>query len=102
MNSAKLTRRDTSQVVEPTIGSDNSRGRRADNHDADTIAETIISLERQALGRWNQGDVEGQLKFYADDVTYFDSITAARLDGWPAVAEYFCTVWAGARARGVH
>jgi ketosteroid isomerase-like protein len=63
--------------------------------DADTIAETIISLERQALGRWNQGDVEGQLKFYADEVTYFDPITAARLDGWPAVAEYFRTLWAG-------
>src|SRR5450755_2181761 len=63
--------------------------------DADTIAETIISLEHEALNTWNKGDVEGQLKFYADDVTCFDPITAKRLDGLPAVAEYFRTVWAG-------
>ena len=61
----------------------------------DTVVETIISLERQALDHWNRGDVEGQLKFYADDVTYFDPITATRIDGWPAVADYFRTVWAG-------
>jgi len=61
----------------------------------DTVAETIISLERQALDHWNRGDVEGQLGFYADDVTYFDPITATRIDGWPAVADYFRTVWAG-------
>ena len=61
----------------------------------DPVAETIISLERQALAHWNRGDVEGQLKFYAEDVTYFDPITATRIDGWPAVADYFRTVWAG-------
>ena len=63
--------------------------------DADTIAETIISLERQALNTWNKGDIEGQLKFYAEDVTFFDPITAMRLDGLPAVSEYFRTLWAG-------
>jgi uncharacterized protein (TIGR02246 family) len=63
--------------------------------DVDAIAETIISLEHEALNTWNKGDVEGQLKFYADDVTYFDPITAMRLDGLPAVAEYFRTLWAG-------
>jgi ketosteroid isomerase-like protein len=63
--------------------------------DIETVAETIVSLERQALERWNNGDVEGQLKFYAEDVTYFDPITATRLDGWPAVADYFRAVWAG-------
>ena len=26
--------------------------------DIETVAETIISLERQALERWNTGDVE--------------------------------------------
>jgi ketosteroid isomerase-like protein len=65
------------------------------NTDTDAIAQTIISLEHQALNTWNKGDVEGQLKFYADEVTYFDPITATRLDGWPAVAEYFRTVWPG-------
>jgi uncharacterized protein (TIGR02246 family) len=63
--------------------------------DIDQVAQTIISLEHRALNTWNKGDIEGQLKFYADDVTFFDPITAARLDGLPALAEYFRTVWAG-------
>ena len=62
---------------------------------SDTVTETIIALERQALEHWNRGDVEGQLKFYAEDVTYFDPITPTRIDGWPAVADYFRSVWAG-------
>jgi ketosteroid isomerase-like protein len=61
----------------------------------DTVAEIIIALERQALNHWNRGDVEGQLRFYAEDVTYFDPITPTRIDGWPAVADYFRRVWAG-------
>ena len=63
--------------------------------DIDAVAQTILSLERQALNTWNKGDIEGQLKFYADDVTYFDPITATRLDGLPAIAEYFRILWAG-------
>ena len=39
--------------------------------------------------------MEGQLRFYAEDVTYFDPITPARIDGWPAVADYFRRAWAG-------
>ncbi len=62
---------------------------------ADTVAEIIIALERQALDHWNRGDVEEQLRFYAEDVTYFDPITPTRLDGWPAVADYVRRVWAG-------
>src|SRR5437660_4827467 len=53
----------------------------------DTVAEIIIALERQALDHWNRGDVEGQLRFYAEDVTYFDPITPTRIDGWPAAPE---------------
>lgn len=65
------------------------------NTNTGTIAQTIISLERQALDTWNKGDIEGQLRFYTDDVTFFDPITAARLDGRAAVAEYFRALWAG-------
>ena len=61
----------------------------------DTVAGIIIALERQALDHWNRGDVEGQLRFYAEDVTYFDPITPTRIDGWPAVADYFRRAWAG-------
>jgi uncharacterized protein (TIGR02246 family) len=65
------------------------------NTDINTITATILSLERHANERWNNGDVEGPLEIYADDVTFFDPITERRLDGRPAVAEYFRTVWAG-------
>ena len=65
------------------------------NADADTVFVTILSLERAAMDRWNKGDVEGCLEMYAEDVTYFDPITATRIDGWSAVAEYFRTLWAG-------
>lgn len=61
----------------------------------DTIAATILSLERGAAERWNKGDVEGPLELYADNVSYFDPITATRLDGRQAVAEYFRSLWAG-------
>lgn len=65
------------------------------NMDVNTITATILSLERRTNERWNSGDVEGALEIYADDVTFFDPITEKRLDGRPAVAEYFRTVWAG-------
>jgi uncharacterized protein (TIGR02246 family) len=65
------------------------------NTDIHKIIETILSLERSALDCWNKGDIEGQLRYYAEDVTFFDPLTATRLDGWPAVAEYFRTFWAG-------
>jgi uncharacterized protein (TIGR02246 family) len=65
------------------------------NADADALTTTILSLERAAMDRWNVGDVEGCLELYAEDVTYFDPITDTRIDGWPAVAQYFRTLWAG-------
>lgn len=63
--------------------------------DVDRITKTLLSLERAAAERWNKGDVEGPLEIYADDVTYFDPITDTRIDGRPAVAEYFRGLWAG-------
>jgi uncharacterized protein (TIGR02246 family) len=59
------------------------------------IHKTILALERSALDCWNKGDIEGQLRYYAEDVTFFDPLTVTRLDGWQAVAEYFRTCWAG-------
>ena len=43
--------------------------------------ETIIALERAALDRWGNGDPEGYLEIFADDVTYFDPTTQRRVDG---------------------
>ena len=62
--------------------------------DVAAIAGTVLSLERGALDRWSQGDVEGYLDIYADDVTYFDPVTAVRIDGLPAVQAYL-RPWAG-------
>jgi uncharacterized protein (TIGR02246 family) len=44
-------------------------------------SETIIALERGALDRWIQGDPQGYLGLYADDVTYFDPQRDARVNG---------------------
>jgi uncharacterized protein (TIGR02246 family) len=63
--------------------------------DTNNITDSILALERGALDRWNKGDVEGCIELYADDVTYFDPITERRLNGLPAVAEYFRTYFAG-------
>ena len=65
------------------------------NADVDSIAETILSLERGALDRWNKGDVEGTLEIYADDVSYFDPIIAERIDGLPAIRDHFRGLYAG-------
>ena len=54
-----------------------------------TASEHIIKLERQALDRWGKGDPGGFLDLYAEDVTYFDPLTAIRIDGHQAIAEYY-------------
>ena len=51
--------------------------------------ETILALERAALERWSKTDPFGYLKFYADDVVYFDHLTETRLDGIAAVKDHF-------------
>src|SRR5262249_48487657 len=54
-----------------------------------TNAEQILLLERSALDRWGNGDPGGFLELYADNITYFDPITAERIDGHPAMLEYY-------------
>ena len=62
--------------------------------DARTSADEILSLERAALDRWGKGDPDGFLELYAADITYFDPVTALRIDGHPAMAEYY-RPWVG-------
>lgn len=57
--------------------------------DVNSIAETILSLERGINERWNKGDVDGALAMYSEDVTYFDPLTEMRLDGRKVVEAYF-------------
>ena len=55
----------------------------------ENIEETIISLERQALDKWSQGNPLGFAVNLADDATYFDDIGAhTRLDGAQEVKKY--------------
>ena len=51
--------------------------------------EQIVALERAALDRWGAGDPGGFLEGYAADVTYFDPVTPARIDGHAAMADYY-------------
>lgn len=48
----------------------------------------ILQLERKALDRWGQGDSAGFNDLYADDVSYFDPLTRARIDGRKALGVY--------------
>ena len=57
--------------------------------DARTSAEQIIALERAALDRWGNGDPGGFLDLYGADVSYFDPVTARRIDGHQGMEEYY-------------
>ena len=52
-------------------------------------SDEIIAIERAALDRWGNGDPGGYLDRYAPGVSYFDPLTAARLDGWRAMSDYY-------------
>jgi ketosteroid isomerase-like protein len=53
------------------------------------VADQILMLERAALDRWGKGDPGGLLDLYAPDITYFDPVTEARIDGRQAMADYY-------------
>ena len=58
-----------------------------------TPAEAILAQERRALDRWARGQPLGYVDNDADDVTYFDDIGAhRRIDGLPAVRQYFASL----------
>ena len=52
-------------------------------------AEQIIQLERTALNRWGKGEPAGYSDLYAEDVTYFDPLVPARIDGHNAMIAYY-------------
>jgi len=58
-------------------------------NEARTSADQILMLERAALDRWGKGDPGGFLELYASDITYFDPLTAARMDGHQAMQNYY-------------
>jgi ketosteroid isomerase-like protein len=54
----------------------------------DSVAAQIIALERDALERWGKGDPQGFFEIMASDETYFDPVTAKRIDGLDALRQY--------------
>ena len=56
---------------------------------AHALADEIIRLECAARDRWGRGDPGGFLDLYAADISYFDPLTAARLDGRDALTDYY-------------
>jgi hypothetical protein len=56
---------------------------------SDTIADSIIALETQALQRWCSGDPSGFLEISDPDVVYFDPFLDRRIDGLERLKEYY-------------
>ena len=65
-----------------------------DTIDVQTSTHQILLLERGALDRWGKGDPGGFLDVYGTRVTYFDPLTATRIDGQQAMVDYY-RPWAG-------
>ncbi|MEE4198824.1 MAG: nuclear transport factor 2 family protein [Bacteroidales bacterium] len=58
----------------------------------ETIENKIITLEKKALERWNQGDPSGFLERSANDVVYFDPFTELRIDGLEQLSALYETI----------
>ena len=52
-------------------------------------AEWIIAAEKEALERWNQGNPDGYLDLYGDEITYFDPFHSKRIDGLDAMTDLY-------------
>lgn len=61
---------------------------------ATAIADHLIALECAALDRWGNGDPGGFLDLYGADISYFDPLTALRIDGHQAMEDYY-RPWTG-------
>jgi ketosteroid isomerase-like protein len=55
----------------------------------DGVLGELMRLESAAMERWRKGDPSGFVELYAPQVTYFDTGTPQRVNGWEALnAEY--------------
>jgi len=57
--------------------------------DKNTVSETIIALEREAMSAWHDGNPSPFLELYSKDFTYFDPGQEVRLDGWDKIKELY-------------
>lgn len=64
--------------------------RRAESvSEKERVKETIITLEKQALELWNNGNPDGFLELSSDDVIYFDPFFERKLEGKQALEAYY-------------
>ena len=57
------------------------------------VEQTILTLERQALDHWAQGDPLGLADNFAEDITYFDDIAAyTRIDSLEEMRNYLTSL----------
>ncbi len=57
-----------------------------------TITEVILKLEEEALERWENGDPDGYLELYAEDIVYFDPFFDEKLEGLDTMKAYYETI----------
>jgi hypothetical protein len=60
--------------------------------DDQEIAGELIALERAALDRWGKGDPDGYLEINAAGLSYFDPFVERRVDGLPALTDWYAQV----------
>jgi len=53
------------------------------------VTKTIITMEVNALERWNNGDPSGFIEISDEDVVYFDPMSEKRIDGLENLTELY-------------
>lgn len=61
-------------------------------NEQNSIASTIMDLEKAALARWINGDPTGFLEISAPDVVYFDPFQERRLNGHEQLSKLYLSL----------
>lgn len=59
------------------------------NEKVTDVTKTIITMEVNALERWNNGDPSGFIEISDEGVVYFDPMTEKRIDGLENLTELY-------------
>lgn len=76
-------------LMTAALGADRAVAASAPTASDEEIAETIIAMEKAALDRWGNGDVDGFLEIIAADYTYFDPSLDQRIDGYDGIKKHY-------------
>jgi ketosteroid isomerase-like protein len=58
----------------------------------ENVSAAIVAIERAALDRWGKGDPGGYLETYAPEITYFDPVSARRVDGLDGMRAWYAPI----------